>query len=264
MNETATDKKKRFRSPSYPAVDLATAIDKARVIYEHERKSAAPVAVVARHWGTDIKSSTGLRLVAALKQFGLLLEEGRGEDRHVRLSDLALDILLPNAENPSERRRAIKAAALAPKIHRTLWDQYAGKLPSDETLKTFLVRKMEFHDTHVQGFIKQFRATIEFAELEGAEHVHDQEESEANGSAASDPILHDSAKRDAPMAAHDSKPITSQPAGGPYIVFPLSDGNVLEIRLRKRVSPKDFERIRQLVDLSEGSLVDFEERQELS
>lgn len=61
------------------------------------------------------------------------------------------------------------------------------------------------------------------------------------------------------MAARNQTPTTKQDSNGPCIVFPLAGGNVVEIRLRRKVSPKDFERIRQLVDLSEHSLVDYDE-----
>lgn len=46
---------------------------------------------------------------------------------------------------------------------------------------------------------------------------------------------------------------------GDYISFPLAGGNVLEIRLKKRASPKDFERIKAIVELSESSLVEEED-----
>jgi hypothetical protein len=42
---------------------------------------------------------------------------------------------------------------------------------------------------------------------------------------------------------------------GPRIEFPLPDDNVIEIQLRKPVSKRTFERIKQLLDLSEDSLV---------
>jgi hypothetical protein len=48
---------------------------------------------------------------------------------------------------------------------------------------------------------------------------------------------------------------------GPMIEFPLPGGNSIEIRLKKPVSKKDFERIKQLVDLSEDSLVESNEQE---
>lgn len=49
------------------------------------------------------------------------------------------------------------------------------------------------------------------------------------------------------------------PAGeGTHIRFPLSGGNSVEIRLNRRVSPSDFDRIKALVELSRDSLVEEE------
>jgi hypothetical protein len=66
------------------------------------------------------------------------------------------------------------------------------------------------------------------------------------------------AKLKAGVAAGRSKnPFTAQDSGvGPSITFPLPNDNRIEIRLAKRVSKKDFERIKKLVDLSEDSLVE--------
>jgi hypothetical protein len=53
-----------------------------------------------------------------------------------------------------------------------------------------------------------------------------------------------------------SNPFFKPPAHeGPRIEFPLPGGNSIEIRLKKPVSKKDFERIKRLVELSEDSLV---------
>jgi hypothetical protein len=43
--------------------------------------------------------------------------------------------------------------------------------------------------------------------------------------------------------------------GGPFISFPLTADNVVELRLSSRVSKKDFDRLKKLIDLSEDSLV---------
>ena len=44
-------------------------------------------------------------------------------------------------------------------------------------------------------------------------------------------------------------------SSGPRIEFPLPDDNSIQIQLRKPVSKKTFEQIKQLVALSEESLV---------
>lgn len=50
----------------------------------------------------------------------------------------------------------------------------------------------------------------------------------------------------------------STPAKSPFISFPLGRENVLELKLTKRISKRDFDRLKMLIELSEESLVDPE------
>lgn len=162
--------KNRTRSPSYPTFGLEEAIRRAQTLYNAgEGQHFIPLDAIAEHWESAPKSSGFLQAIAALKQFGLLEDEGSGENRRARLSNLALDILL-HPEGSSERDEALKTAALTPKIHRELWEKYNGKLPAaDSSIRYYLLReRMEgvFNKDYVDAFISQFRATIAFAGLE--------------------------------------------------------------------------------------------------
>lgn len=165
MSAPEADRKKPHRSPAYPIYNLEKALEYVATIYKHEKRTAVPVAVIADHCGTDIKSSKGLRLISALKQFGLVIEIGSGDDRQVKLSDRALDIVLAESEDSPERLKAISDAALSPPTHRKVWDHFRGELPSDATLQSYLLRSLDFNDAYVKGFIKQFHATLAFAKV---------------------------------------------------------------------------------------------------
>lgn len=57
-----------------------------------------------------------------------------------------------------------------------------------------------------------------------------------------------------------SNPHFRQPqVTGPRIEFPLPDDNFIEIRLKKPVAKKDFDRIKKLLELSEDSLVESDD-----
>lgn len=166
-DHAATGTKKaveRLRSPSHPAFGLPEAIQKAQVFYDLEGFSDAPPSVAIEHWGYSGKSSSGLRALAALLHYGLLDEEGTGEDRRVRLSELARAILSPDVSE-GDRQRALTTAALNPKIYRTLWDRYGPNLPSDTNLSFALVREYSFNQESVRSFIGDFRQTVDFAKL---------------------------------------------------------------------------------------------------
>lgn len=164
-------KKVRGRSPSYPAISLSTAIERAKVLYQAEKQHAAPIDTVVRHWGYRSFNGPASLSVAALKKFGLIEDQGAGSGRRAGVTDLAVTIL----SNPDKqaRRAAIQEAALKPAIHRELWDKYGAELPSDETLKWELTREREqrFTETGADEFIPEYRQTLAFAELPGTDSV---------------------------------------------------------------------------------------------
>ncbi|MGH8563602.1 MAG: hypothetical protein ACREXW_05745 [Gammaproteobacteria bacterium] len=173
MTEKATEEAKRRggsvpgkpkpRSPSYPGINLERAIDRARIIYEHERKHEVAVDIVCAHWGFKPKTGPATVTLAALKAFGLL-DAKHGEDT-VKLSDLMLRIILDTREDKTERRKTIQEAALKPPMHRDVWDKYRADLPSDSTLRYYLMKEKGFTEIGAQQFITQYRATVAFAHL---------------------------------------------------------------------------------------------------
>lgn len=166
MSEGAEHKKPRTRSPAYPSMDLREAVEKIAIVYRHEKRHPVPVAVVARHCDySDLKSSSSMRFIAAIKQYGLVAEEGSGEDRKVRVSDLALDILLADSPDSPKRLASLRSAALMPEVYKKIWAHFHGNLPSDATIREFLIRSLDFNDTVVNLLIKKFRSTIAYGGL---------------------------------------------------------------------------------------------------
>ncbi|HEY7087750.1 MAG TPA: hypothetical protein VH518_06645 [Tepidisphaeraceae bacterium] len=157
--------KKRHRSPSYPAISLDAALERAKTMFQHERKNAAALDVVMQHWGFKSKSSGGLLAAAAMKKFGLLDDVTGGKDRHVRLSPRALAIILDEQEDSPERDQHIRDAAMTPAAHVDLWNKYGAELPSEATLRTYLVRDKDFTDAAANQFIDEYKQTISFAGL---------------------------------------------------------------------------------------------------
>jgi len=167
MAEQPAHKRKRERSPSYPGISLETAIGRAEALLGVEGRNAVPVDVVLKDWGYNPGSGMGLVTLAALKKFGLLVDEGAGRSRQARLSELGLRIVLDVPESP-DRLEAIREAALKPAIHTELWRHYNGSLPSDEAIKVRLRRDLGFTDRAVGEFIPQFRKTVAFAKLDAS------------------------------------------------------------------------------------------------
>lgn len=154
---------KRHRSPAYPSIGLEVAIDRARAVWEYERRTPTSADVIVTHWGYAPNSANGMRCLAALKQYGLLDETGERGERVLKLSDRALAILLDETEDSPERDEAISEAALAPKLYRDLWNERPDA--SGSNLRTYLIRDREFNPTAVDSLIGQYRKTVAFAKL---------------------------------------------------------------------------------------------------
>jgi hypothetical protein len=161
-SEEAPDRRQKGRSPSYPGISLATAVERARALYERERKNAAPMAAITAAWGYK-SPTTGPASVSysALKKFGLLVEDKASGHRVGRLTPLALEILL----NPNNAD-AIRKAALLPPIYREMWEEYGNDLPSNETLRWQLVAQRGFTETGFEEFVRGYRETLVFAQLD--------------------------------------------------------------------------------------------------
>lgn len=167
-----------IRGISFPSMGLKEAIERAHVFYNHERKNKAPVSSAVAHWGYGQKSSGGRVTVSALLQFGLFEDEGQKDDRLVRLTTRALDILLAEEGSPTQRE-AIRAAASSPKIYKEILDRWPShELPSDATLKSFLLREKDFNPSSVEQFIRNFRETILFAGLTTAPESQQEDQSQ--------------------------------------------------------------------------------------
>lgn len=163
-----SERRRKGRSPKNPGIALKEALDRAKTLYDAEHGHAASIPTILEHWGFSPKSSGGFSAIAALKQYGLLEDEGGGDHRRARLTPLAMRILLDENDDPSDRERAIREAALTPDIIRELWELYGPQLPSDNNLRTYLRRDRAFTESGARAFLPVFRDTIEFGGLREA------------------------------------------------------------------------------------------------
>lgn len=171
--EQGARRRSRRRSPNYPYIDLEAAMQRARQLYEQEQRHSAPWNAVAQHWGYSATSSSMDKVAAALGAYGLVNLTGTGDDRHIQLTERSLDIIEDERPESPERRKAIQEAALSPTIHRELRDQYGTNLPSDATLRTYLIRQRDFNPNVVGSVIATYRSTIQYADLDSATSVPD-------------------------------------------------------------------------------------------
>jgi hypothetical protein len=146
----------RIRSPNYPAISLADAINRVGQVHAKERQHPAAKEVVLKGMGYSGVHGTSLGALSAALKYGLLEQGGKGED--YRVTDRAMAILHPHT--PEEKARAIDEAARAPALFSELLEHFKGELPSDDNLRAYLVRR-GFSQTSLPSVIQAFRDTIE-------------------------------------------------------------------------------------------------------
>ena len=157
-------KQRKDRSPNFPFITLEKALGRAETFYNAERQKAAAVPVAVDYWGYAEKSSGGIQTVAALKSYGLIEDIGKGEKRKIKLTDLALQILMPRPDS-MERSSAIKQAALIPKQMRDVFNKWQDQAPSEPSLRWYLIREKNFSEESATDFIKIWNKNKYFSGL---------------------------------------------------------------------------------------------------
>lgn len=221
---------KKQRSPSYPGITLQDAIERARQFHSKEGKYEALVPTALTHWGYSTKSSGGLITVAALKAYGLMNDKGSGAERKVFLTPVGLNIVMDARSISPDRDRAIREAALMPKIMADLWDRYGCELPSLDTLRHYLRVEREFTESAVNDVIKIYIANMEFAEL------RETEESVGNGANEDDPSLAVADQQPSNPGASPAAQAHQVIRAGPALAAPIAGEEIGNYRVSKNTT----------------------------
>lgn len=224
---------KRVRSPRYPIYGLKMAIERLETFYDKEGKATVPRDIAIKAWGYTAVSGSALQNIATLIQYSLLDRIG---GKNVKISELGLNIVCPRTS--VEKEEAIREAGLNPPIFKELLEQYGADIPSDETLKAYLLRRTptSYGENAADTLIKAYRETMAFTE------AHTKEDTEHGKGLMEiqpmDKVLSKTSK------STNIQPWTF-PIGGQTIsiVFPL-----------KNPTRKDLEILKQYLDLSAHSL----------
>jgi len=152
----------RQHSPGYPNMSLSKAIAMAQKIFDADRQAPVDRTVAAKHVGYSGQSGASDKALASLAHYGLLEKAGKGE---TRVSQLVVDILHPN--NAAERRAALRKAGLKPGIFQEIYDRYEGRLPSEEALRSYLLRS-NFQNIAINPVINSYAETFRYLEQEKA------------------------------------------------------------------------------------------------
>jgi hypothetical protein len=163
------------RGPSYPYVNLREAVQIARKLYNFSKRNPAPMgAVVKEAWGYSPTSSSGDKVLAALKAFGLIEEVSSGDSKSIKISDSAYRILV-DEEGSAERQAALRDAALSPRWYNFCWEHFGPEVPP--SMRSSLLFEHKFVETTVDKFIQDYKETVKFAALADGPEQKGKEES---------------------------------------------------------------------------------------
>lgn len=239
--KTLDTQKKKHRSPNYPVISIDEAIDKLRQIYRQDKRALTTYEAVITHLGFTAKKRSGrsARVVAALRQYGLL-DEQAGK---FRVSDTGFRVLeMP--EDSQERAQLIKEAALNPPAFRKILSYYEGEVPSDAALRSHLIFQEKFNPESVSDFIRVFRRTIEVANPSPEDYTSG-EESEV----ADKPLTGGAPKMQPPPGQRqgDSPP---PPAGQLHFPLYLSKTQKAALYVPATMSQREYELLRKQIENS--------------
>jgi hypothetical protein len=171
---STTTPKLRHRSPNYPSIGLRAAVGKIETLYKGTGLAPVMKITALKQMGYEKAEGDGARLLSALRNFGLVEEVG--EDR-LKLTQRGIDIVARQPSDP-QRITALRESASGPNIYQELLTKYASGMPGDSALKSELIAAKKFNPNAVDGFIQDFKDTLEFAGISDVRVLESKHEEE--------------------------------------------------------------------------------------
>ena len=239
------------RSPNFPAIGLSDAITKARVLYEKDKRSLVSHGTILSHLGFGAKlSGSTARVISALRQFGLLEEEGG----QLRVTEAATRLFTLSDSSP-ERLRALQECARKPAIYREILQHYADGLPSDAALSDYLLLAKKFNPASTDTFIRVFKASLEFAKISPGAY----DASDSGGSDRENMATETHKPRVAGSSTH-APAVFSGGGSGHYTpsertyCWPLPNGVIAEVRFTGDAGVTHFDFLQQYLELAKRAV----------
>ncbi|MBT3268753.1 hypothetical protein HN371_16480 [Candidatus Poribacteria bacterium] len=251
----------RHRSPAHPALTLRVAIEKAQALWNQDGLVWVPAQVAVEHMGYAHTNGNGGRALAALSYFGLVERDGKSDDRRVRLTPLGQAIVMDDRPDSPEREQAIRRAALSPKLYAAIWENLGegSQLPSDANLEFALKSTYRVNKDTVGKFVRDFRATLEFAGLIGdaATATPDDMANDPDDGPAAVTVERETASPAGPRAGRNDVATDVGAAPGTVeLTIPLIGGGVALLRTPAPLSHANFSFLQQFIAMCEPSLVE--------
>lgn len=172
---------KRPRSPSFPYLDIDTAVEYSGKLYAAAKSAEVRLADVAAAWGMAPKSGSLARYVSALSQYGLIDTMGANDARRIKISAAGKRIL--DDQRPGVREQLRSEAALKPRIIRGLFfgesdmPHWGRERPSDSIAESALKYDLDFGSDAAKRLLSVYDAALD-AILQDFDIVNEPDEDE--------------------------------------------------------------------------------------
>jgi hypothetical protein len=217
-------------------MSLGEALDRVGTLYRKEGRAKVDAKSAVAAWGYGSLNGASLRVLSALRQYGLV--EGGNED--VKVSERSLTILLEPETSP-EYAEALNASLMAPALFREIMAEYGNDLPSDPALISYLVRKQGFGEQAAKALIESFRESVELVRERTASYNGLMAEHNARSvRPTEEPAI--------TLPAREIEPAKS--AGARTFTYTLSGDTVVTVSITGRFpSPKNVGRLLRWLDI---------------
>lgn len=155
---------KKDRSPSFPFITLTKAVERTRSLFEQAKRHEMRMADAAAAMGYGAKSSGVIQTLAALIAFGLVEDNGSGDARKFKVSDLGFKVLAD--QRPGAREAALAEAALKPKLIAEYATAWASGRPSDAICLSELHIDRGFTEDGAKTFLRVFDDAVGYAKVD--------------------------------------------------------------------------------------------------
>lgn len=231
---------KRDRSPNYPAITFTDALEKARKIWEAEKRHPVSSEIAVQHMEYKRLNGASTPVLGALKRYGLLTPSGKKE---VRISDDAHFIFVHPDGDP-ERDAMIRKLAMMPSLFGEILSRYPDGLPSDANLRAKLQMDWKFaSQAAADAVIKALREAVRIRDAgvarsgsageDSGEFTKESPVTPPTPQAIKQPIA-------TPTATPSAYPTQSRP-------WDLGSGVIMTVVLPTKLSKKNIDKLKRYV-----------------
>ena len=227
---------KKQRSPSYPTLDIETAISKARLIHTSYSMAAVHREVLSECIGYSPNSGPALQALASLGSYGLLARHGKGE---AGVSEEGLELLFP--ESKPEFAKSAAIAMMRPPVFASIAERFP-EIPAEAGVAAHLTRSL--------GFTAKGAEKAAAIYVRSWRYVEGLSDGERNDLAAETP--QNSSPTDAAFRGEEDDSMNQARSIGEYrdiIRSPLVNGNAFRLMGKREFSVDDWQDIRDEIDL---------------